>query len=132
MSYQPRPIDTDDIDLPQELIPLTEKLAENTLALWAAQRIKDGWTIGEKRDHAAKKHPCLIPYAELPKSEKEYDRQTAVGTLRAILSLGYRTVNATLSQSIDEAQQRQNLHQLQPQGKQPCLEGAPDTAPRGF
>ena len=36
-----------------------------------------------------KKHPCLIPYADLPESEKTYDRETALGTLRAILALGY-------------------------------------------
>jgi len=31
-----------------------------------------------------------VPYDELPESEKEYDRVTAIGTLKAILKLGYR------------------------------------------
>ena len=49
----------------------------------------DGWTYGETRDDRAKKHPCLIPYAELPDSEKEYDRRTAMETLKAVLAPGY-------------------------------------------
>jgi len=31
-----------------------------------------------------------VPYAELSELEKDYDRKTAVETLRAILKLGYR------------------------------------------
>jgi hypothetical protein len=30
-----------------------------------------------------------VPYADLPESEKEYDRNTAAETLKAILMLGY-------------------------------------------
>lgn len=35
------------------------------------------------------KHPCLIPYEELPEAEREYDRNTAVETIRLILKLGF-------------------------------------------
>jgi hypothetical protein len=89
MSYLPAPIETAAVSLSPELLALTERLAENAHDLWAAQRIADGWTFGPKRDDAAKKHPCLLPYAELPDSEKVYDRQTALGTLKAITALGY-------------------------------------------
>ncbi len=90
MNYQPAPIDASAVVLPAELQGLTERLAENAHDLWARQRFKEGWSWGPKRDDAAKKHPCLVPYAQLPESEKEYDRQAALGTLRAILGLGYR------------------------------------------
>lgn len=33
--------------------------------------------MAEKRDDIHKKHPCLVPYDELPEEEKEYDRNTA-------------------------------------------------------
>ena len=92
MSYRPAPIDTSAVSLSPELHALTERLAENAHDIWAAQRLADGWTFGAKRDDAAKKHPCLIPYAELPDSEKSYDRQMAMGTLKAILALGHRVV----------------------------------------
>ncbi len=90
MTYEPRPIDTSGVDLPEHLVALTERLAENTHDVWAAQRIAEGWTYGPSRDDAAKKHPDLIPYAGLPESEKEYDRKTAMETLKAIVALGYR------------------------------------------
>jgi ryanodine receptor 2 len=90
MSYQPKPIDTSSIVLPPDLIDLTERLAENAHDLWAQQRLADGWSYGRQRDDAKKKHPCLVAYNELPDSEKNYDRNAALGTLKAILSLGYR------------------------------------------
>jgi ryanodine receptor 2 len=89
-AYQPVPIDTQAVQLPRALTQLTEKLAEHTHDVWAAQRIKDGWTFGSQRDDKAKQHPCLVPYSALPESEKEYDRQTALGILKAVLALGYR------------------------------------------
>lgn len=89
MSYQPTPVDTSKVELPSELIALTERLAENAHDLWAAQRIAQGWSYGPQRDDGKKLHPCLVPYAELPESEKDYDRQAALGTLKAILRLGY-------------------------------------------
>ena len=90
MSYTPRPIPTEDVRLPIELVQLTEKLAENAHDHWALQRLGDGWTFGPERNDAQKKHPCLIPYEQLPDSEKEYDRKAAMETLKAIIALGYR------------------------------------------
>jgi hypothetical protein len=88
--YTPKPIDTSQVKLPESLIPLMEKLAENTHEVWAAQRIKDGWKFGPIRDDVHKKHPCLVPYSDLPESEKEYDRKTAAETLKVVSLLGYR------------------------------------------
>lgn len=89
MSYTPKPIDTAAVALPPDLHALTERLAENAHDLWAAQRLAQGWSHGPQRDDAKKLHPCLVPYAELPEKEKEFDRITALGTLKAILKFGY-------------------------------------------
>ncbi|HEV8070382.1 MAG TPA: RyR domain-containing protein [Planctomycetaceae bacterium] len=90
MGYEPKPIDTSEVELSPEIEKLTERLAENSHDQWARQRIKDGWKYGPRRDDAKKEHPCLIPYAELPESEKEYDRNSAMETLKAIMAMGYR------------------------------------------
>jgi len=90
--YTPRPIDTSNVSLPAELLTLTERLAENAHDHWAAQRTRDGWTHGPARDDAVKTHPCLVPYADLPESEKEYDRKAVMETLEAIVSVGYRII----------------------------------------
>jgi ryanodine receptor 2 len=94
MFYTPKPIDTPRVTLSAEIGDLTEKLAENAHDHWAAQRFSQGWTFGPNRDDTQKKHPCLVPYNELPDSEKQYDRLAAMETLKAILALGYRIVGA--------------------------------------
>lgn len=87
--YIPQPIDTSAINLPQELIDLGEQIAKNVHDVWAAGRMKEGWTYGPERNDAVKKHPCLVPYEELPEEEKAYDRNTAQETLRLIMKLGF-------------------------------------------
>ena len=87
--YIPKPIDTSAIKLPQNLLDLGEQIAKNVHDVWAAGRIKDGWTYGPVRDDANKHHPCLVPYEELPEEEKAYDRNTAQETLRLIMKLGF-------------------------------------------
>lgn len=88
--YKPNPIDTGNVELPEELIELTEKIAENVHENWSAGRMAEGWTYGEKRDDVKKTTPCLVPYSELTDSEKEYDRVTAIQTLKLIVALGYK------------------------------------------
>lgn len=88
--YKPNPIDISNIDLPAEILELTEKIAENVHENWSAGRIADGWVYGETRDDKTKTTPCLVPYSELPEEEKEYDRNTALQTLRLIIALGYK------------------------------------------
>ena len=92
MTYKPVPSDTSGVSLPSELEKLIEQLAANTHDLWAEQRLAEGWSYGPHRDDRKKRHPCLVPYEELPDSEKSYDRITALGTLKAILSLGYKII----------------------------------------
>lgn len=87
--YIPRPIDTTDVKLPMELEELVEEMSKNVHEVWAETRISQGWTYGEQRNDELKTHPCLVPYEELPESEKEYDRNTSIETLKLILKLGF-------------------------------------------
>jgi hypothetical protein len=89
MSYKPSPIDTSKVELSPDIRRLTEALAKNTHEVWAQERMVQGWRHGRDRNDARKEHPCLVPYEELPESEKIFDRNTAMGTLKALLALGY-------------------------------------------
>lgn len=40
---------------------------------WFAQKVADGWVYGPLKDPEAKTHPCMVPYAELPKSQRLKD-----------------------------------------------------------
>lgn len=87
--YTPNPVDTSAVNLTADLLELTEKIAENVHEVWAWGRVKEGWTYGEVRDDEKKTTPCLVPYGELPDNEKDYDRNTALETIRLIVALGY-------------------------------------------
>lgn len=88
--YIPKPVDVSDVDLSEELLQLTEKIAENVHDVWAAGRIAEGWTFGPEKDSVTKETPLLIPYEELPESEKYYDRNTALNTLKYVIKMGYK------------------------------------------
>lgn len=90
LDYNPEPMDLSSVDLPESLIQLSERIAENVHEVWAKARMDEGWTYGEKRDDIHKKHPCLVPYDELPEEEKEYDRNTAMNTIKMVKKLGFR------------------------------------------
>lgn len=87
--YIPNPVDTDNVELPKELMPLIEEMARNVHEVWAKNRMEEGWTYGSLRDDVNKTHPCLVPYEDLHESEKEYDRATSQETLKLILKLGF-------------------------------------------
>ena len=74
----------------QELSDLCEQLAEKNHDAWALERQSEGWTYGPKRDDSTLQTPDMVPYAELPETEKEYDRIMGRNTIRQILGLGYR------------------------------------------
>ena len=90
--YKPEPIDTADIVLEDDIMELAETLAKNTHEVWAAGRLAHGWKYGEKRDDSRKETPCLVPYEELSEEEKDYDRSTALETLKLIQKLGYKII----------------------------------------
>ncbi len=71
---------------------LIERIAEKVHEEWARLRWEQGWRYGPTRDKQSKTTPNLVSYAELPESEKEYDRNAARTTLRALRAAGYRIV----------------------------------------
>lgn len=89
-TYIPKPIDTSEVRLPEELLDLAETMARNVHEVWAQNRISQGWTYGGSRNDELHQHPCLVPYEELSEEEKSYDRNTAIETLKLILKLGFR------------------------------------------
>ncbi|MFN7141782.1 MAG: TRAFs-binding domain-containing protein, partial [Limisphaerales bacterium] len=87
--YVPSPLDTSEIKLTDDILKLTDLLAKNAHDTWAQQRISQGWKFGPVRDDLKREHPFLIPYKDLPESEKEFNRSSAQETIKMLLSLGY-------------------------------------------
>jgi RyR domain len=51
----------------------TAKSPEAQHEAWMQYKLAGGWTYGAEKDPAAKKHPCLVPYAELPAEQRRKD-----------------------------------------------------------
>jgi hypothetical protein len=73
------------IELEGELL---ERLAEAAHDTFRESRENNGWTLGPRND-AAKTHPLLVPYAELPESYKEANRVTVRNIPTKLEAAGY-------------------------------------------
>lgn len=51
---------------------------------WMADKLADGWRHGPAKDAAAKVHPCLVPYDELPFEQRVKDHvfRAVVATMK--------------------------------------------------
>lgn len=88
-TYNPKPIDITDVVLTEDLDELREAIAENAHEVWAANRMAEGWSYGPQRDDNKKENPCMVPYSQLPESEKDFDRNMAMNTIKLLKKLGY-------------------------------------------
>lgn len=88
-NYSPAPIEVDRISLSDEILALTEKLAENNHDLWAQKRLAEGWKYGPIANGSLKETPFLVPYSCLSEMEKGLDRQMVLSVLKATIALGF-------------------------------------------
>lgn len=53
---------------------------------WLAEKQRNGWTYGPKKDPEKKEHPCCVPYSHLTTEHKakDYIFGALVATIRAI------------------------------------------------
>ena len=89
-TYHPKLIDLEHVKLPEGFDELREAIAENAHDMWALERQSEGWTFGPQRDDNKLETPDMVPYAQLPESEKQYDRLMAEDTLKLLTALGYK------------------------------------------
>ncbi len=46
---------------------------EDSHRSWMNQKLIDGWKFGPVKDEVQKTHPCMVPYAELPATQRAKD-----------------------------------------------------------
>ena len=83
----------ENVKLDESLEDLQEALAEFVHDIWAEARFKSGFIYGPENNTDLSKGPKtnkdLVPYSDLPESEKDYDRNSAMMTLQMVRYLGY-------------------------------------------
>ena len=104
--YIPKPIDLSDVSLTDDLIELREAIAENAHEIWAENRRLEGWTYGPVRDDKKKQTPDMVPYKDLSDGEKEYDRATAMRSIKLLKKLGYDVVKVQETELYKEMMER--------------------------
>ena len=59
---------------------------------WMEQMYRDGWSHGLVKDGEARKHPCLVQYANLSEQDKEKDRNSVRHYPDIVERAGYKIV----------------------------------------
>lgn len=69
-------------------------LAEMFHDIWSSERLKNGWQYGQMRDDNKRKHPDLIPLADVPQEDKKLDLKNAKLAVYSLTEVfGYDLVN---------------------------------------
>lgn len=51
-----------------------DRMPQDSHKSWLEEKQRDGWIWGPEKDPVKKEHPCMVPYDQLPESQKVKDR----------------------------------------------------------
>ncbi|KAK6297768.1 hypothetical protein J4Q44_G00323510 [Coregonus suidteri] len=88
-NFDPKPINTANISLPEKLDYIANKFAEHSHVKWSSEKVTAGWKMGECVDDDAKTHPLLKPYKSLSETERETYRWPVKESLKSMLAMGW-------------------------------------------
>ncbi|XP_076856683.1 ryanodine receptor 2 isoform X3 [Brachyhypopomus gauderio] len=85
-NFNPQPVDTSNVNIPEKLDHFINKYAEHSHEKWSMEKFAIGWVHGEHLCDASKVHPLLKPYKSLSEKDKEVYRWPIRETLKTMLS----------------------------------------------
>ncbi|XP_057257160.1 ryanodine receptor 1-like, partial [Pezoporus wallicus] len=85
-NFDPKPVETLNVIIPEKLDGFINKYAEFTHEKWAFDKIQNNWSFGEAVDEEAKTHPMLRPYKTFSEKDKEIYRWPIKESLKAMLA----------------------------------------------
>ncbi|XP_021246745.1 ryanodine receptor 2 isoform X1 [Numida meleagris] len=89
-NFNPQPVDTSNITIPEKLEYFINKYAEHTHDKWSMEKFANGWTYGETYSESAKVQPLMKQYKLLSEKEKEIYRWPIKESLKTMLAWGWR------------------------------------------
>nr|XP_040034926.1 ryanodine receptor 2 [Gasterosteus aculeatus aculeatus] len=87
--FDPQPVDTANVSVPEGLEFVVNKCAEHTHEKWSLDKFANGWVHGEQLCEKTKVHPLLKPYRALAEKEKDAYRWAIKETLKTMLAFGW-------------------------------------------
>ncbi|XP_068041084.1 ryanodine receptor 2 isoform X7 [Anomalospiza imberbis] len=89
-NFNPQPVDTSNITIPEKLEYFINKYAEHAHDKWSMEKFANGWTYGETFSESAKVQPLMKQYKLLSEKEKEIYRWPIKESLKTMLAWGWR------------------------------------------
>ncbi|NXF64058.1 RYR3 protein, partial [Ciccaba nigrolineata] len=88
-NFDPKPVSTANLVLPEKLEYIVSKYAEHSHDKWAFDKTNSGWKYGVSLDENMKTHPLIRPFKTLTEKEKEIYRWPARESLKTMLAMGW-------------------------------------------
>ncbi|XP_059411475.1 ryanodine receptor 3 isoform X2 [Carassius carassius] len=111
-NFNPRPVNTANICLPEKLEYIANKYAEHSHEKWAAEKVLLGWKHGENIDEKAKTHPMLRSYKSLTEKEKEMYCWTVRESLKSMLAMGWSIDRTREEDSVFQQREMEKMHRI--------------------
>uniref|UniRef100_A0A672KZ94 Ryanodine receptor 3 n=1 Tax=Sinocyclocheilus grahami TaxID=75366 RepID=A0A672KZ94_SINGR len=111
-NFDPRPVNTATICLPEKLEYIANKYAEHSHEKWAAEKVLLGWKHGENIDEKAKTHPMLRSYKSLTEKEKEMYRWTVRESLKSMLAMGWSIDRTREGESVFQQREMEKMRRV--------------------
>ncbi|XP_077024551.1 ryanodine receptor 2 isoform X2 [Tamandua tetradactyla] len=89
-NFNPQPVDTSNITIPEKLEYFINKYAEHSHDKWSMDKLANGWIYGEIFSDSSKVQPLMKPYKLLTEKEKEIYRWPIKESLKTMLAWGWR------------------------------------------
>uniref|UniRef100_A0A671X4P8 Ryanodine receptor 3 n=1 Tax=Sparus aurata TaxID=8175 RepID=A0A671X4P8_SPAAU len=111
-NFDPKPISTANIALPEKLEHFANKYAEHAHEKWSAEKVLLGWKYGDCVDEKAKIHPQLRTYKGLTEKEKEIYRWPIRESLKSMLAMGWSIDRTKDGESMSQQRESEKMRKI--------------------
>ncbi|XP_050933915.1 ryanodine receptor 3 isoform X3 [Lates calcarifer] len=111
-NFDPKPINTANIALPEKLEHFANKYAEHSHEKWSAEKVLLGWKYGDCVDEKAKTHPQLRTYKALTEKEKEIYRWPIRESLKSMLAMGWSIDRTKDGESMSQQRESEKMRKI--------------------
>uniref|UniRef100_A0A7N6ATK7 Ryanodine receptor 3 n=1 Tax=Anabas testudineus TaxID=64144 RepID=A0A7N6ATK7_ANATE len=124
-NFDPKPINTANISLPEKLEYIANRYAEHSHDKWSSDKVSvsAGWKHGDSLDEQSKTHPLLKPYKSLSEKERETYRWPVRESLKSMLAMGWnieRTKEGEAMFQQRESEKQRKISESQVNGFSPA------------
>ncbi|KAK1793405.1 hypothetical protein P4O66_011783 [Electrophorus voltai] len=111
-SFDPRPISTANISLPEKLDYIANKYAEHSHEKWSSEKVVLGWRYGDAMDEKGRTHPMLRSYKSLTEKEKEVYRFPVKESLRSMLAMGWNIDRTKEGETMFQQREKEKMRNI--------------------